>query len=72
MGRIARVMLDGAPRELTDGAHVLPHQGRRPLLGRRVLPDAEIGAHLFYTDEQMQMASNAPTEPSLARAAPAR
>ena len=46
-GRIARVMLDGAPRSLTTGATYFHARYVSPNWGRRV-QTASIGAHLFY------------------------
>ena len=46
-GRIARVMLDGAPRSLTMGATYFHARYVSPNWGRRV-KTAAIGAHLFY------------------------
>jgi spore germination cell wall hydrolase CwlJ-like protein len=46
--RIARVMLDGAPRLLTDGATHFHTTGVRPGWARRYPQTAAIGAHLFY------------------------
>jgi Cell Wall Hydrolase len=46
-GRIARVMLDGAPRSLTTGATYFHARYVSPNWGRRV-KTAAIGAHLFY------------------------
>ena len=46
-GRIARVMLDGAPRSLTMGATYFHASYVSPNWGRRV-KTAAIGAHLFY------------------------
>lgn len=46
--RIARVMLDGAPRQLTDGATHFHTTGVRPRWARRYPQTAAIGAHLFY------------------------
>lgn len=46
-GRIARVMLDGAPRTLTTGATYFHANYVRPNWGRRV-QTAAIGAHIFY------------------------
>ena len=59
MGRIARVMLDGAPRDLTDGAMFYHTNAVHPYWAEEFFQTAEIGAHLFYVEEQMQMASNA-------------
>ncbi|MEO8244113.1 MAG: cell wall hydrolase [bacterium] len=46
-GRIARVMLDGAPRTLTMGATFFHTRYVRPNWGH-VVQTAAIGAHLFY------------------------
>ncbi len=59
MGRIARVMLDGAPRELTDGAQFYHTKAVDPYWSDEFYQTAEIGAHLFYVEDQVQMASNA-------------
>lgn len=48
VGKIARAMLDGGPRALTDGAthfHTLKVQ---PRWSRRFAQTAQIGSHLFY------------------------
>ena len=47
-GRIARVMLDGAPRALTEGATYFHSKGVRPGWAHRFPRTAAIGAHLFY------------------------
>lgn len=47
-GRIARAMLDGAPRLLTDGATHFHTRQVRPGWSRRFAHTASIGAHLFY------------------------
>jgi hypothetical protein len=62
LGRVARVMLDGAPRELTDGAMFYHTKAVDPYWSDEFFETAEIGAHLFYTDEEMQMASSASSE----------
>lgn len=59
MGRIARVMLDGAPRDLTDGAMFYHTRAVSPSWAEEFRRTAEIGAHLFYVEERVQMASNA-------------
>ena len=59
LGRIARVMLDGAPRELTDGAEFYHTNAVSPYWADEFYQTAEIGAHLFYVEDQVQMASNA-------------
>ena len=47
-GRIARLMLDGAPRDLTYGATHFHTRGVKPSWSRRFDRTAAIGAHLFY------------------------
>lgn len=47
-GRIARVMLDGAPRGLTQGATHFHTVNVRPGWARKFPRTASIGAHLFY------------------------
>ncbi|MBA3910923.1 MAG: cell wall hydrolase [Rhodobacter sp.] len=47
-GRIARAMLDGAPRLLTDGATYFHARNVRPGWSKRFALTASIGAHLFY------------------------
>ncbi len=47
-GRIARAMLDGAPRALTGGATYFHTTGVSPSWSRRFPRTAAIGAHLFY------------------------
>jgi spore germination cell wall hydrolase CwlJ-like protein len=47
-GRIARAMLDGAPRLLTDGATHFHTRAVRPGWSRRFDQTASIGAHVFY------------------------
>ncbi|TXI02201.1 MAG: cell wall hydrolase [Pseudorhodobacter sp.] len=47
-GRIARVMLDGAPRSLTYGATHFHTRAVKPSWSRRFERTAAIGAHLFY------------------------
>jgi len=47
-GRIARAMLDGAPRVLTDGATHFHTKGVRPSWSKRFSRTASIGSHLFY------------------------
>lgn len=46
--RIARAMLDGAPRLLTDGATHFHTRSVRPGWSKRFPRTAEIGSHLFY------------------------
>lgn len=47
-GRIARAMLDGAPRLLTDGATHFHTRHVRPGWSKRFAHTTSIGAHLFY------------------------
>lgn len=47
-GRIARAMLDGAPRLLTDGATHFHTRSVRPGWSNRFARTAKIGAHIFY------------------------
>ncbi len=47
-GRIARAMLDGAPRVLTEGATHFHTKGVRPSWSKRFSRTASIGAHFFY------------------------
>ncbi|MFN4193706.1 MAG: cell wall hydrolase [Tabrizicola sp.] len=47
-GRIARAMLDGAPRLLTEGATHFHTRGVKPGWTRRFARTAAIGAHYFY------------------------
>lgn len=50
-GRIARVMLDGAPRTLTMGAMFFHTRGVSPDWSHRFDRTAAIGAHLFYKQD---------------------
>lgn len=47
-GKIARAMIDGAPRRLTDGATYFHTPAVRPAWSRRFDRTAEIGRHIFY------------------------
>lgn len=47
-GRIARVMLDGAPRQLTAGATYFHTRAVSPSWSRQFARTAAIGSHLFY------------------------
>ncbi|MEO5620259.1 MAG: cell wall hydrolase [Cypionkella sp.] len=47
-GRIARVMIDGAPRTLTAGATHFHTRAVNPSWSRRFAKTASIGAHMFY------------------------
>ncbi|MCE5972655.1 cell wall hydrolase [Sinirhodobacter sp. WL0062] len=46
--KIARAMLDGAPRDLTDGATYFHTPAVRPSWSKRFVKTARIGAHIFY------------------------
>lgn len=48
VARVARVMLDGAPRDLTAGATYFHTRSVRPSWARVFERTAAIGAHLFY------------------------
>lgn len=56
-GRIAQVMLSGAPRELTDGATHFHARHVRPHWARVYERTTQIGAHLFYR-QPVQVTSN--------------
>ena len=62
LGRIARVMLDGAPRELTQGAEFYHTKAVDPYWNDEFYQTAEIGAHLFYREDRLQMVSNASSD----------
>jgi hypothetical protein len=47
-GRIARAMIDGAPRVLAGGATHFHTRGVRPSWSKRFSKTASIGAHVFY------------------------
>ncbi len=47
-GRIARVMLDGAPRQLTEGATFFHTKSVNPRWSNAFAQTASIGSHLFY------------------------
>lgn len=48
VGRVASLMLDGAPRDLTNGAMFYHTRGVNPSWSDRFTRTASIGAHLFY------------------------
>jgi spore germination cell wall hydrolase CwlJ-like protein len=48
VGKVARIMLDGAPRALTDGATHFHTTEVRPSWAHRFPNTAQIGSHLFY------------------------
>lgn len=48
VGKVARIMLDGAPRELTDGATHYHTTAVTPSWARRFIQTARIGVHKFY------------------------
>ena len=47
-GKIARAMMDGAPRALTEGATYFHTPAVRPAWSRRFERTAQIGRHIFY------------------------
>lgn len=49
-GKVARLMLDGAPRALTGGATHFHTRAVRPGWARRLPQTAAIGQHLFYRE----------------------
>lgn len=57
VARVARVMLDGAPRDLTGGATHFHTTAVKPRWARVFEKTATIGAHVFYRHDR-QMASN--------------
>ncbi len=48
VGKVARLMIDGAPRGLTDGATYFHTRNVRPSWARKFTRTATIGVHLFY------------------------
>ncbi len=56
-GKIARLILDGAPRDLTDGATHFHTVNVNPAWSRSFEETAAIGAHVFYR-EPVQVAAN--------------
>lgn len=57
VAKVARAMLDGAPRALTDGATFFHTPAVRPAWSRRFERTATIGSHHFYR-RPLQTASN--------------
>lgn len=47
-GKIARAMIDGAPRQLTDGATYFHTPAVRPSWAKRFEKTTKIGRHIFY------------------------
>ena len=66
-GRIARAMLDGAPRELTQGATHFHTPAVNPKWARSFTKTARIGSHIFYR-QPMHVASAAPSQVATASA----
>ena len=48
VAKVARLLLDGAPRDLTDGATHYHTQNVNPSWARRFPQTASIGSHVFY------------------------
>ncbi len=59
VGRVARVMIDGAPRDLTNGAMFYHTKAVEPYWADEFYETAEIGAHLFYREDALRMISSA-------------
>lgn len=57
VGKVARLLLDGTPRDLTAGATHFHTNAVSPSWSRRFTRTASIGAHLFYR-EPVRTASN--------------
>ncbi|MBQ2260307.1 MAG: cell wall hydrolase [Loktanella sp.] len=57
VGKVAKLLLDGTPRELTGGATHFHTTAVSPSWSRRFTRTATIGAHLFYR-EPVRTASN--------------
>ena len=48
VGKVAKLMIDGAPRALTDGATYFHTRNVRPSWARKFTRTTTIGVHLFY------------------------
>lgn len=57
VAKVARAMLDGAPRPLTEGATYFHTPAVRPAWSRRFTKTARVGNHIFYR-KPIQTASN--------------
>lgn len=57
VGKVARLLIDGAPRTLTEGATHYHTKAVSPSWARRYPRTASIGSHLFYR-QQYRTASN--------------
>ncbi len=57
VGKVARLLMDGAESDLTDGATHFHTRNVSPRWARRFPKTAEIGAHIFYR-QPVQTASN--------------
>jgi spore germination cell wall hydrolase CwlJ-like protein len=53
VGKIARIMLDGQKRNLTDGAIYYHTEGVNPRWSRKMQQTANIGSHLFFKPPTM-------------------
>ena len=58
VAKVARASLDGAREDLTDGATYYHTTAVRPRWSRTFKNTAQIGVHLFYSDERYRTASN--------------
>ena len=65
--RVARAMLDGAPRELTQGATHFHTPAVNPKWARSFTQTARIGSHIFYR-QPLRVASAAPSQVASASA----
>jgi spore germination cell wall hydrolase CwlJ-like protein len=59
VGRVARAMIDGAPRPLTNGATFYHTKAVEPYWADDFHETADIGAHLFYSEDEVRLASSA-------------
>ncbi len=58
VGKVARLLLDGAPRDLTDGATHYHTRAVNPSWSRRFTRTAEIGSHLFFRQPTRTASNN--------------
>jgi spore germination cell wall hydrolase CwlJ-like protein len=57
VAKVARAMMDGAPRKLTDGATYFHTPAVRPAWAKRFTRTTQIGSHIFYRP-RIRTASN--------------
>lgn len=58
VGKVARYIIDGAPRELTDGATHYHTKAVSPAWSRKFKRTATIGVHHFYRQPPVRVSSN--------------